>query len=169
MRFLTGLMLTAVAAAPVAAAPKSVEVRPYGSTKAGQPVSEYILRNPDGAEVHVISYGGIITQIDVPDRRGHNANVALGFGSLADYEAHNQDYRFGAIIGRYAGRIAGARFTVGGKEVKLVANDGPNALHGGAFRVSTARCGPSSRCAAARPEWCCATPAPTASRASLVR
>src|SRR3954452_21967827 len=133
MRFLTGLMLTAVAAAPVAAAPKSVEVRPYGTTKAGQPVREYILRNPHGAEVHIISYGGIVTQIDVPDRRGHRANVALGFGNLADYEAHNQDYRFGAIIGRYAGRIAGARFTVDGKEVKLVANDGPNALHGGAI------------------------------------
>jgi aldose 1-epimerase len=133
MRFLTGLMLTAVAAAPAAAAAKPLEVHPYGITKTGQAVSEYILRNPHGAEVHVISYGGILTQIDVPDCRGRKANVALGFGSLADYEAHNQDYRFGAIIGRYAGRIAGARFTVGGKEVKLVANDGPNALHGGAI------------------------------------
>ena len=84
MRFLTGLMLTAVAAAPVSAAPKSVEIRPYGTTKAGQPVSEYVLRNARGAEVHVISYGGIITQIDVPDRRGRKANVALGFGSLAE-------------------------------------------------------------------------------------
>ena len=133
MRFLTGLMVTAAAAAPVAAAPKSVEVRPYGTTRAGQRVSEYVLRNRHGAEVHVISYGGIITHIDMPDRRGRKANVALGFGSLADYEAHNQDYRFGAIIGRYAGRIAGARFTIDGKEVKLVANDGPNALHGGAI------------------------------------
>jgi aldose 1-epimerase len=133
MRFLTGLMLTVVVAAPVAAAPKPVEVRPYGTTRAGQSVSEYILRDPHGAEVHIISYGGIITQIDVPDRRGHKANVALGFGSLADYEARNQDYRFGAIIGRYAGRIAGARFTVDGKDVKLVPNDGPNALHGGAI------------------------------------
>ena len=112
MRFLTGLMLTAVAAAPVSAAPKSVEIRPYGTTKAGQPVSEYVLRNARGAEVHVISYGGIITQIDVPDRRGRKANVALGFGSLAGYEVRNQDYRFGAIIGRYAGRIAGASFSV---------------------------------------------------------
>jgi len=133
MGFLTGLVLTALAAAPVAAAPKPVEVRLYGTTKAGQRVSEYILRNPHGAEVHIISYGGIVTQIDVPDRRGHRTNVALGFGSLADYEAHNQDYRFGAIIGRYAGRIAGARFTVDGKDVKLVANDGSNALHGGAI------------------------------------
>src|SRR2546423_6218283 len=122
MRFLTGLMLTVGAAAPVAGAPKSMEVHPYGMTKAGQPVSKYVLRNARGAEVHVISYGGIITQVDVPDRRGRKANVALGFGSLADYEARNQDYRFGALIGRYAGRIAGARFTIDAKEVKLVAN-----------------------------------------------
>jgi aldose 1-epimerase len=130
MRALLALMLAAVWFAPAAAA---VEVRPYGMTKDGQKVSEYVLRNARGPEVHFISYGGIITEIDVPDRRGHMANVALGFGNLPDYETHNPDYRFGAIIGRHAGRIAGARFTVGGKEVKLVANDGPNALHGGAI------------------------------------
>ncbi len=79
MRFLTGLMLT-VLSAPVVATPKAVEVRPYGTTKAGQPVSEYILRNAHGAEVRIINYGGIITQIDVPDGRGRKANVALGFG-----------------------------------------------------------------------------------------
>jgi aldose 1-epimerase len=127
MRAFLALVLTAVAFAPASAA---VKVRPYGTTAAGK-VNEYILRNARGTEVRFINYGGIITRIDVPDRRGRKANVALGFGSLADYEKHNQDYRFGAIIGRYAGRIAGARFSVGGKEVKLVANDGPNALHGG--------------------------------------
>ena len=127
----TFLALT-LAALSFAHADAAVGVRPYGTTSTGQKVNEYVLRNARGAEVHFINYGGIITQIDVPDRRGRKTNVALGFGSLADYEAHNQDYRFGAIIGRYAGRIAGARFSVGGKEAKLVANDGPNALHGGA-------------------------------------
>jgi aldose 1-epimerase len=130
MRALLALTLAAVSFAPAVTA---AEVRPYGTTKNGQKVSEYVLRNARGAEVHFISYGGIITEIDVPDRRGHKTNVALGFGNLADYETHNPDYRFGAIIGRYAGRIAGARFTVDDKEVKLVANDGPNALHGGAI------------------------------------
>ena len=119
--------------APIRTHADSTEINLYGTAKDGQQVSEYVLRNRRGVEIHFIDYGGIITQILVPDRRGHKANVALGFGSLADYEAHNQDYRFGAIIGRYAGRIAGARFIVGGKEVKLVANDGPNALHGGAI------------------------------------
>ncbi len=128
MRTVLGLILATAAVTPASAA---VEVLPYGTTAAGQKVSEYVLRNARGAEVHFINYGGIITQVDVPDRRGRKANVALGFGSLSDYEAHNPDYRFGAIIGRYAGRIAGARFTVGGKDVRLVANDGPNALHGG--------------------------------------
>jgi len=130
MRIFLALTLAAVSVAPAAAA---VEVRPYGTTKDGRRVSEYVLRNARGAEVRFISYGGIITEIDVPDRRGRKANVALGFSNLADYETHNPDYRFGAIIGRYAGRIAGARFTVDGKDVKLVANDGSNALHGGAI------------------------------------
>src|SRR5438067_6515321 len=122
----TALISSAAAGAPV-------EVRVYGTGAAGQRVREYVLRNARGAEVHFISYGGIITQIDVPDRRGRKATVALGFGSLAQYEARNQDYRFGAIIGRYAGRIAGSRFTIGGKEFALKPNDGPNALHGGAI------------------------------------
>ena len=128
MWILLGLASAAVSFAPAVAA---FDARPYGVTKDGRQVSEYVLRNAHGAEIHFINYGGIITQIDVPDRRGRKANVALGFGRLADYEAHNQDYRFGAIIGRYAGRIAGSSFAVDGKEVKLVPNDGPNALHGG--------------------------------------
>lgn len=119
----------AVWATSAAATP--VEVRPYGTTWDGKPVSEYILRNAGGAEVHFISYGGIITQIDMPDRHGNDANVVLGFSNLADYETKNPDYRFGAIVGRYSGRIANASFSVGGKQVKLVPNDGPNALHGG--------------------------------------
>jgi aldose 1-epimerase len=120
---------TMIAATAVSAAP--VEVHPYGTTADGTAVNEYVLRNARGAEVHFISYGGIITQIDVPDRHGHKANVVLGFSNLADYQHKNFGYRFGAIVGRYSGRIANATFAVDGKEVKLVPNDGPNALHGG--------------------------------------
>src|SRR5437879_4260659 len=103
MRTFLALALTCIWLSPANAA---VEVHPYGTTSAGQTVNEYILRNAGGAEVHIIGYGGIVTEIDVPDRGGRKANVALGFGSLAQYEARNQDYRLGAIIGRYAGRIA---------------------------------------------------------------
>lgn len=129
MKFLIGVTLTLCASAAAAAMP--VEVRPYGTTRTGQAVDEYVLRNARGAEVHFIGYGGIITQIEVPDRRGHKANVVLGFGNLADYEAKNVDYRFGALVGRYSGRIANASFNIDGTTYKLVANDGPNALHGG--------------------------------------
>jgi aldose 1-epimerase len=125
--------LAASQASPIRTHAVSFRIKRYGTTKDGQKVYEYVLRSRRGAEVHFVNYGGIITEVDVPDRSGRKANVALGFGSLAEYEARNQDYRFGAIIGRYAGRIAGARFTVDGKEVKLVPNDGPNALHGGAI------------------------------------
>jgi aldose 1-epimerase len=117
------------AAALIAAA--AVSVAPYGVTKAGERVDQVTLANDRGMVVKIIGYGATVTDIVVPDRQGKPANVALGFGSLADYEAKNGDYAFGATVGRYAGRIANARFTLHGKEVRLIANDGPNALHGG--------------------------------------
>lgn len=119
----------ALAGAPAWSA--SVTRAPYGTTKAGQKVEQVTLANDRGMSVKIISYGAVVTDIVVPDVRGHKANVALGFGNLADYEAKNGDYAFGAVMGRYAGRIANARFTLGGHEIKLTPNDGPNALHGG--------------------------------------
>jgi aldose 1-epimerase len=116
--------LLLLAAAPVAAGP-------YGVTQDGQPVEQFTLRNGKGMEVRVIEYGAIVTDVTVPDSRGKRANVVLGFPTLADYEAKNANYDFGAVVGRYVGRIAGARFTLEGKEVRLTPNDGPNALHGG--------------------------------------
>jgi aldose 1-epimerase len=82
-------------------------------------------------EVRFISYGATITDIIVPDRNGRMANVNLGFGNIADWEDKNKNYGLGAIMGRYAGRIAGARFTIDGQEYKLAQNDGKNTLHGG--------------------------------------
>src|SRR5690242_14197409 len=105
---------------------------PYGTTRDGRQVGEYVLRNRRGMEVHFLSLGGIITRIAVPDRHGHAENVALGLPDLTTYEACNESYRFGALMGRYAGRIANARFDLDGRIVQLVANEGPNALHGGA-------------------------------------
>ena len=123
---MSGLLLgLAAAAAPV-------EARPYGRLSDGRAVTEYVLRNERGMEVRFLDYGGIVTAIEVPDRAGRRANVVLGFGSLADYEAKNANYRFGAIMGRYVGRIAGARFALDGREYRLTPNDGPSALHGGA-------------------------------------
>jgi len=108
----------------------SIQSRPYGTTSDGIDVEEYTLTNANGMEVKIITYGGIITSIRVPDRYGNMANVTLGFSNLEDYETLNSSY-FGAIIGRYGNRIANARFTLEGVEYTLAANNGPNSLHGG--------------------------------------
>jgi aldose 1-epimerase len=115
---------------PVAAEAAKVATAHYGTTSGGQRVDQVTLQNDSGMIVKIIGYGAIITDIVVPDRHGRRANVALGFAKLSDYETRNSD-GFGAVIGRYAGRIANARFTLGAREVRLQANDGPNALHGG--------------------------------------
>ena len=104
-------------------------MRNYGRTQEGKTVEEYTLRNAAGMEVKCISFGGILTSIRVPDRLGRFANVALGFDSLAQYEAEHP--YFGAITGRYANRIGGGRFTLDGREYQLFQNDGGNSLHGG--------------------------------------
>lgn len=103
----------------------------YGVTQDGRTVERHSLRAPAGMVVRFLSLGGIVTAIEVPDRNGRIANVALGLPDLAAYEARNEHYRFGALMGRYAGRIAGARFDIDGREIRLAANEGPNALHGG--------------------------------------
>lgn len=103
--------------------------QPYGTSSEGQDVDEHILINRNGMEVKLITYGGILTSIRVPDRHGNVANVTLGFDNLAAYE-QNKPY-FGSIIGRYANRIAKGKFTLNGKVHTLALNDGPNALHGG--------------------------------------
>ena len=101
----------------------------FGVARSGEAVEQFVLRNSAGMEVSIITYGGIITSIRVPDRQGRVANVALGFDNLAQYEAEHP--YFGAITGRYANRIASGRFSLDGKEYTLFANDGPNSLHGG--------------------------------------
>ena len=102
----------------------------YGTTTDGIDVYEYTLTNTKGMEVKIITFGGIITSVKVPDRVHQIANVALGFNNLSDYETKNSPY-FGAIIGRYGNRIANGVFTLNGVTYCLDANNGPNSLHGG--------------------------------------
>lgn len=102
----------------------------YGTTD-GIDVFEYTLTNAKGMEVKIITYGGIITSVKVPDSKHQIANVALGFNNLNDYVTKNSPY-FGAIIGRYGNRIANGRFMLNGVTYCLDANNGPNSLHGGA-------------------------------------
>lgn len=101
----------------------------FGTTAGGESVKEFAFTAEDGFQVKVITYGGIITSLLVPDQNGNFEDVVLGFESLADYE-QNDPY-FGALIGRYGNRIANAKFSLNGEDYELEANDGANHLHGG--------------------------------------
>jgi aldose 1-epimerase len=121
------LAVTLIAAGSAAAA--GVTKASFGKTKDGVAVDQYTMTNDNGASVKFISYGGIITEINVPDRSGRIGNVVLGFKTLADYEAKSP--YFGALVGRYANRIAGGKFSIDGTEYTLALNNGKNTLHGG--------------------------------------
>ncbi|MFG2074574.1 aldose epimerase family protein [Nonomuraea maritima] len=123
------LSLAVVPQAQAAAAKPSITKKYFGTMPDGKKIDIYTLRNSRGMRVNILTYGGIIQSIDVPDKRGKFANVALGFDNLPDYV--NKSLYFGAIIGRYANRIAKGRFSVAGKTYQLPVNDGPNSLHGG--------------------------------------
>ncbi|MFJ8598166.1 aldose epimerase family protein [Streptomyces shenzhenensis] len=112
-----------------------------------QPVKELFGTLPDGTKVHrwslenggtrlkVLSYGGIVQSLEIPDRHGRHTNVSLGYDNLAAYVAGTTF--FGATIGRYGNRIAKGRFTLDGRAHQLSVNDGENSLHGGARGFDT--------------------------------
>jgi aldose 1-epimerase len=108
----------------------NIEQQPYGTTQNGIGVDEYALTNDNNVTVKIITYGGIVTAIEVPDRSGNIANVVLGFSNLHAYETLNSPY-FGCIAGRYANRIAKGKLALEGVEHQLTLNDGTNHLHGG--------------------------------------
>jgi len=102
---------------------------PFGKTPEGQPVELYTLRNSNGFEAGIITFGGIVVSLKTPDKAGKFDDVVLGYDTLADYikdTAH-----FGGIIGRYANRIAKGKFPLNGKVFSLAINNGHNNLHGG--------------------------------------
>ncbi len=101
---------------------------PFGEFD-GQPVDLYTLTNANGMEVSIMTYGGIVQSIRVPDRNGEMANVALGFATLDEYVAGNP--YFGTITGRYANRIARGTFELDGERYRVALNSGENHLHGG--------------------------------------
>ncbi|WP_291101166.1 MULTISPECIES: aldose epimerase family protein [unclassified Flavobacterium] len=107
----------------------SIEKKEYGTTPAGQKVDIYTLKNQKGMEVNIMTYGGIITSLKVPNKAGVSEEVVIGFNNLEQYTKANP--YFGAIIGRYGNRIAKGKFTLDGKEYSLAINNAPNALHGG--------------------------------------
>jgi aldose 1-epimerase len=137
-RIVRALCLSLVAAqlacathAPAAAPSRESHVsrEPFGTTPAGEAVELVTLTNAHGVEMRVMTYGGIIVSLRVPDRNGKLGDVVLGYDSLAGY-IRDSPY-FGAIVGRYGNRIAKGRFTLNGTEYHLAVNNGPNHLHGG--------------------------------------
>src|SRR5262245_8187896 len=106
-----------------------VTVKKYGNMPDATQVDEYTLTNKNGMTMKVITLGGIVTELHVPDKDGKFADVCLGCSNLAEYlEGHPF---FGALAGRVANRIAKGKFTLGGKEYTLAINNAPNHLHGG--------------------------------------
>jgi aldose 1-epimerase len=101
----------------------------FGQDQEGQSTDIYTLENNNGLIAKVTNYGATLTEFWVPDKNGTSADIVLGFDSLKPYES-NKPY-FGSTIGRYANRIAGAKFTLDGQEYVLEANSGESTLHGG--------------------------------------
>jgi len=101
----------------------------YGALPSGASVTHYQLKHPTGARVSIIDYGAIITSIVVPDRAGELAEVTAGYPDLEGYLGDT--YFLGAVVGRYANRIAHGRFTLDGVPYELPQNQATNHLHGG--------------------------------------
>lgn len=94
-------------------------------------VTAYTLSNSNGMRVKILDYGGIVTSLVVPDRDGRPGDVVLGYDSLGGYRPHPGFPYFGCLVGRYANRIAGARFALDGRTYSLAPNNDGNSLHGG--------------------------------------
>ncbi|MGH7678683.1 MAG: aldose epimerase family protein [Gemmatimonadaceae bacterium] len=106
-----------------------VTKRPFGRMPDGTRIDEYVVVNGRGNSVSIITYGAIIRSIRVPDRSSRLDDVVLGFDNLQGYVGEHP--YFGAVVGRYANRIANGRFTLDGNAHQLPVNNGPNSLHGG--------------------------------------
>jgi aldose 1-epimerase len=108
----------------------SIVVKPFGQTKEGVPVNSYTLEQEDGSFCTILSYGGALQRLLIPDTEGSLQDVVLGYDDLSGYEKSNNPYH-GALIGRYANRIEDASFELDGRVYQLARNNGRNHLHGG--------------------------------------
>jgi aldose 1-epimerase len=113
----------------MAAQGRGITKETWGKTATGEPVDRYTLTNAKGASVQIITLGGTITSIKVPDRAGTVGEVTLGFDSLEGYLKPHPF--FGVLVGRYGNRIGKAAFALDGKTYTLAKNNGEHSLHGG--------------------------------------
>jgi Galactose mutarotase and related enzymes len=109
----------------------SVSKKLFGTTKNGEQVTLYTLKNVNGMQASFLDYGANLVSLLVPDKNGKFEDVVLGYDTVAGYEANGPG--FGSFIGRHANRIGGAKFNLNGKVYELDKNDGKNNLHGGAI------------------------------------
>ena len=131
VKLLTSILMGAVSMG--AGASTKVTTQPFGKVPDGTSVELYTLR--DGAfEAQIATYGGVVVSLKTPDRKGNSADVVLGFDDVNGYVTNFNgagDAYFGAIIGRYANRIAHGTFVMDGQRYSLPKNNGDNTLHGG--------------------------------------
>ncbi len=107
----------------------SIEKQDFGKTPGGESVDLYTLTNTNGLKTQIMTYGGIVTTLHVPDRDGNLGDIVLGYDTLDEYIKDNP--YFGALIGRCGNRIGKGRFTLNGVEYTLATNNDENHLHGG--------------------------------------
>jgi aldose 1-epimerase len=125
----TGIAATTLGGTAHASGGRTPVKELFGKLADGTKIHRWSLAN-GGTRLKVLSYGGIVQSLEIPDRHGRYKNVSLGFDNIEDYVAGSP--YFGALIGRYGNRIAKGRFTLDGKSHQLSVNDGVNSLHGGA-------------------------------------
>ncbi|MDV7695616.1 galactose mutarotase [Chryseobacterium soli] len=109
---------------------ENIQISEYGTTDKGENIKKYTLTNKNGMTAEIINYGAIVTSLTASDKNGNYEDVVLGFVEAQDYFNQNS-YFYGAIIGRFANRIANAAFQLEGKNYHLTENNAPNHLHGG--------------------------------------
>ena len=143
-----GLLVVLLASCEFTFPPKnsSISKAVFGKMPGGQSVEIYTLRNAKGAGARIMTYGGIVQSLTLPDRNGKVADVVLGYDTLQGYV--DKTPYFGALIGRYGNRIGAAKFSLDGRNYTLATNSGPNSLHGGlngfdkvVWRVESAKVG----------------------------
>lgn len=129
LRFIPSLLIVLMfVAAGNGQSKPQITKSPFGSV-GGQSVEIYSLKNSKGGECRIMTYGGTVVSLKVPDKNGKLGDIVLGFDTLADYQ--NAQGYLGALIGRYGNRIGKGIFSLDGKEYKLAVNNGANHLHGG--------------------------------------
>lgn len=106
----------------------SITKRHFGFTKEGKEVTCFTIKN-GGLTAELLNYGATIRSLSVPDKKGNNVDVVLGYDTIEEYQ-ENDGY-LGATIGRFGNRIREGKFTLNGKDYTLAVNNGPNHLHGG--------------------------------------